>query len=98
MKEIEFKFAGIQFMVQLDVSMEDTLGDSVIESVLGVYTWNEKKCQYEPISCDLEAFQNGLQDQINEAFEEMYINEEAARADMEYDSWREQQWELRNNE
>lgn len=91
MKEVEFKFAGIQFMVQLDVSMGDTLKDSVIESVLGVYTWNEEKREYEPISCDLEAFENDLQDQINEAFEEMYDSERLAAEDMAFERWREDQ-------
>lgn len=91
MKEIEFTFAGIQFMVQLDVSTGDTLKDSIIESVLGVYTWNKEKRKYEPISCDLEAFENDLQDQINEAFEEMYDSERLAAEDMAFERWREDQ-------
>ena len=97
MKEIEFKFAGIQFMVQLDVSMGDTLKDSVIESVIGVYTWNEKKRQYEPISCDYEAFENDLQDQIYQAFEEMYDAERLAREDMAFDAAREAAYEAEYN-
>ena len=98
MKEIEFKFAGIQFMVQLDVSMGDTLGDSVIESVMGVYTWNDKKREYEPISCDLEAFEVDLQDQIYQAFEEMYDAERLAHEDMMFDAMREREYEAMHNQ
>ena len=89
MKEIEFTFAGIKFMVQLDVSMGESLKDSVIESVIGVFFWNEKKCLYEPISCDLEAFEADLQDQIYQAFEEMYDAERLAHEDMVFDAARE---------
>ena len=86
MKQIEFKYAGIQFMAKLDINDDD----KVLEQVVHVYTWNDKKREYEPISVDLEAFEHDMQDQINEALEEMYLNERLAHEDMLYESAREE--------
>ena len=89
MKEVEFKYAGIKFLVKLDVTMEDTLKDSVIESVQGVFFWDEKDRQYKTIACNTEEFEKEMADVIQEAFEEMYNDEKAAIEDMEYEYRRE---------
>ena len=96
-KEIEFKFAGMQFMVELDVSMGDTLKDSVIESVMGVYIWNKDTKKYEKVHALLDEFERDMQDQINDAFEDLYNDEKALYEEMAFEAYREQQYEMEHN-
>ena len=94
MRQVEFKYAGIQFMVELDVNEQD----KVLEQVVRVNTWNNEKRKYEPILADLEAFEHDMQDQINEALDEMYLNERLAHEDMMFEAHRESEYERLHNQ
>lgn len=94
MKELEFKFGGIDFLVYVDVTSGGTVKDSIIESVIGVHVWDEKDRKYIPITCDFDAFEHDFSDQIQEAFEDMLENERLAYEDMLYESAREREYGL----
>lgn len=89
MKELEFKFAGIRFLVYADVISGETIGDSYIDYIIGVHVWDENEKKYISISCDLDAFAHDLSDQIQEALEDALENDRLAYEDMAYDAWRE---------
>ena len=89
MKQLEFKFAGICFLVDIDAIIGETVRDSSIESIIRVQMFDKKQNHYVPVHCDLDAFEHDLSDQIQQAFEDMFENERLAYEDMLYESARE---------
>lgn len=88
-KELEFKFAGIDFLVEARVDDEE----QALTDIEAVYTWNEEEHKYEPLSVKLDSFAEELKDQIEEALTDMYDSERARYEDAAYDAWRDDQLE-----
>lgn len=89
MKSIEFTYAGIEFKVDLYIDESNRC----IDTLVGVSVWNELNREYDLISCDLEAFENDMEDVLYEALEEMYDNQRMMLDDMKFDAMRDEMME-----
>ena len=94
MKQLEFKFAGISFLVDVGAIIGETARDSSVECVVRVQIWDKKKNHYIPIDCNTDDFFQDFSDQIQEAFEDTFENERLAYEDMLYESMKEREYDL----
>ena len=92
MESIEFKFAGIEFKVDLYIDESNRC----IDTLVGVSVWNELNREYDLISCDLKEFEHDMEDVLYEALEEMYDNQKMMLDDMKFDAMRDEMIENMN--
>lgn len=79
MAYLSFVHAGMAFRIEADINK-----DGFLESISNPTIWNKKKRNYEPISCDLEAFQKGMEDEIAQCVEEYNSDKAKFYADWMY--------------
>lgn len=84
MAYLTFTHAGMHFRVEADIN-----SDGDLEYIYDPHIWNSKKRQYEPISCDLNAFQDGVEYELTQAVEEYNINKKLFFEDLAYEMQRE---------
>lgn len=94
MKSVEFTFAGIDFKIDF---LEDALNHR-LDELIGVSIWDEEKSKFGPISVDFEGFLDDLQDQIDQALEEMYENKKQYVGDLKYDAMKDDMINWKNLE
>lgn len=83
--ELNFKYAGIEWLVTVDVNDEWGL-----EQIFQVEVYDNVLGDYKLITCDLEAFEKDMTDQINDAIEEEKTAAKAFAEDMLFETAREE--------
>lgn len=83
--ELNFKYAGIEWLVTVDVNDEWGL-----EQIFKVEVYDNVLGDYKLITCDLEAFEKDMTDQINDAIEEEKSAAKAFAEDMAFEQAREE--------
>lgn len=82
MAALTFKFAGIDFKVEADIS------DDVIQEIYTVEVWNQRYHKYYEVTVDIEKFKDAMMDFLNEALEDYNLQKKLFAQDLAYDSMR----------
>lgn len=81
---LTFTHAGMDFRIEAEINE-----DGCLDEIWNPTIWNTLKRVYEPISCDIKAFEKGMEDEINKAVEEYKENKRLFYADLAYEQKRE---------